>query len=105
MAPDELFWSLAEEMYADPRVSRSTMMGFPCVRVDGKFFASLDNRDHRMIVKLPEERVTALVMSGSGQEFAPAGRVFREWVAFADPDEAAWRDLLEEAKAFVAGST
>jgi hypothetical protein len=35
------FWDLAEEMYVDPAVERGTMMGFPCLRVSGQFFASL----------------------------------------------------------------
>src|SRR5687768_4983962 len=103
MAPDELFWSLAEEMYADQRVRRATMMGFPCLRVDGKFFASL-GLDHALIVKLPRERVTALIASGDGQPFAPAGRVFREWASISQPDAGLWRAFLEEAKAFVSAS-
>lgn len=101
MEPDDLFWQLAEELYADKAVTRSTMMGFPCLRVDGAFFASLDHREHHLIVKLPEDRVSGLVDSGRGESFAPNGRVFREWVAIPDPDEDAWRDLLLEAKAFV----
>jgi len=35
--------------------------------------------------------------------FAPSGRVFREWVAFAVPDDEQWTALLDEAKAFVNG--
>ena len=101
MSPDDLFWQLAEALYADDAVTRSTMMGFPCLRVDGQFFASLDHREHHLIVKLSEERVNDLVASGLGLSFAPNGRVFREWVAIPEPDEDAWRDLLLEAKAFV----
>ncbi|MFM2073098.1 MAG: hypothetical protein RLZZ623_3362, partial [Actinomycetota bacterium] len=36
------FWDLAEELLQRPDVSRSTMMGLPCLRLDGAFFASLD---------------------------------------------------------------
>jgi hypothetical protein len=97
----QLFWRLAEELYADPAVVRGTMMGFPCLRVSGEFFASLHKDDHHLVVKLPAERVAALVDSGQGQPFAPAGRVFREWVVVPDPDEAEWRALLAEAKDFV----
>jgi hypothetical protein len=42
MTNEELFWDLVEPLYADPAVSRSTMMGLPCVRLEGRFFASLD---------------------------------------------------------------
>lgn len=101
---EELFWDLVEPMYADPSVSRSTMMGFPCVRYDGRFFASLDHRSHALLVKLPEHRVAALCDRGVGEPFAPAGRVFREWVSVPTPARRRWRALLHEAKVFAAGA-
>jgi hypothetical protein len=75
-----LFWELVEPMYADPAVQRSTMTGLPCVRLYGRFFASLDRRTGALLVKLPAQRVAQLVTAGYGEPFAPAGRVFREWV-------------------------
>ena len=98
---ETLFWKLVEPMYADPAVTRSTMMGLPCIRVDGNFFAAL-SRDRQLLVKLPAARVAELVASGDGRPFAPNGRTFRAWVAFTDPDEAAWRMHLADARAFVA---
>src|SRR5689334_22007736 len=95
---EELFWDLVEPMYADPAVSRSTMMGLPCVRLDGRFFASLDRRNGALLVKLPAERVAGLVAAGQGEPFAPAGRVFRAWVAVLRPDRRRWRALLVEAR-------
>ena len=96
----DLYWRLVDDFTVDPAVARSTMMGFPCLRVDGRFFASLDRSTHHLIVKLPAGRVGALVASGQGLPFAPNGRVFREWVAVpvADPDT--WRALMAEAKQF-----
>lgn len=47
---EELFWDLVEPMYADPAVSRSTMMGLPCVRYQGRFFAALDRRGHALLI-------------------------------------------------------
>lgn len=85
-------------MYEDPAVQRSTMMGLPCVRLDGRFFASLDRRTEALLVKLPRERVRQLIDSGQGEPFAPAGRVFREWVAVPTPDRRRWKGLLAEAK-------
>ena len=49
----------------------------------------------------PVERVAELVASGVGARFAPAGRVFREWVAVRDLDRDCWRGLLLEGIAFV----
>ncbi|WP_433611397.1 DUF2461 family protein [Dactylosporangium sp. CA-139114] len=100
---EPLFWDLVEPMFSDPAVTRSTMMGLPCVRLDGRFFASLDHRTKALLVKLPPGRVADLVAGGVGVPFAPAGRTFREWVALPRPDEELWRDLLAEAKTHVAG--
>jgi uncharacterized protein (TIGR02453 family) len=100
---EELFWELVEPMYADPAVLRSTMMGLPCVRVHGRFFASLDRRTGALLVKLPAERVAGLIAVGDGEPFAPAGRVFREWVAVPRPDRRRWRSLLVEARDHAAG--
>jgi hypothetical protein len=78
---DELFWALAESVLARPAVSRSTMMGFPCLRMNGDFFACVERGTGNLIVKLPADRVNELVGSGVGIPFAPNGRMFREWVA------------------------
>jgi hypothetical protein len=102
MTGEELFWDLVEPMYADPAVSRSTMMGLPCVRYQGRFFAALDRRSDALLIKLPQPRVAQLVTDGDGEPFAPAGRVFREWVAIPRPDPHRWSTLLAEARAFAA---
>lgn len=98
----ELFWDLVEPMY-DDHVSRSTMMGLPCVRVDGSFFASLDHRSGNLIVKLPTDRVSELIQDRTGLPFAPAGRTFKEWVAIPREDEETWSALITEARTFVSG--
>jgi hypothetical protein len=91
MTAEELFWDLVEPMYADPAVQRSTMMSLPCLRRDGRFLASLDRRTGALLIKLPAERVRQLIDAGHGQEFAPAGRAFREWVAITAPDRQRWQ--------------
>jgi hypothetical protein len=104
MTAEELFWDLVEPLYADPAVSRSTMMGLPCVRLDGRFFASLDRRTGALLVKLPQPRVRQLIAAGHGAPFAPAGRVFREWVAIPRPDRRRWHTLLAEARGHAANT-
>src|SRR5687768_8425719 len=75
------FWSLADPLLHRPNVTRFTMMGLPCLRVDGAFFASWDRNSGALLVKLPGARVDELVEAGRAEPFAPAGRRFREWAA------------------------
>ena len=49
-------------------------------------------------------RVQELIDQGVGQPFAPAGKVFKEWVSVPTRDRRRWRDLLREGVAFVAPS-
>jgi hypothetical protein len=99
---EERFWGLADPLLQEPGISRSTMMGFPCLRVDGKFFATCDHRNGALVVKLPEERVDQLVEAGRAESFAPAGHPFREWASIPAERSRAWRGLLTEALDFVA---
>ncbi|MEZ5097202.1 MAG: hypothetical protein R2731_14530 [Nocardioides sp.] len=103
MTAQELYDELTDDLRYDPLVSRSTMMGYPCVRYAGRFFASYAAREDALVVKLPRERVAALVETGAGDPFAPAGKVFREWLLLPEPDRDRWRELLAEALEFARG--
>jgi hypothetical protein len=99
---DTLFWTLIDELAReDPRVVEGTIMGGRCARVGGEFLALADFKDSGMVVKLPRTRVDDLVASGVGRAFAPAGRVFREWVSVPEPDRDLWARLLREGVDFV----
>jgi hypothetical protein len=76
------------------------MMGYPCLRVGGPFFVCCDRSSGDLIVKMAEERVLALIDASTGEPFAPAGRVFCEWVRISDRDAGLWRALLAEARTF-----
>lgn len=99
-----VFWSLADEWLITEEVEKGTMMGFPCLRIDGKFFASLHKDSDDMIVKLPKDRVSELIASSEAQPFAPNGRTFKEWALIPELDETKWRTYLEEARIFVEGT-
>jgi hypothetical protein len=94
---EERFWEHAAPLLERPGVSQSTMMGLPCLRVNGAFFASFDRRTCDLLVKLSETRVDALVASEAAHAFAPAGRRFREWAAIAPSDERQWPGFISEA--------
>lgn len=100
---EAVFWELIDELrLADPRVEEGTIMGGRCARVAGEFLALVDFKGSGLVVKLPRLRVDELVAAGTGRPFAPAGKVFREWVAIPERDRRRWRALLVEAVAFVA---
>ncbi|VBA46123.1 hypothetical protein [Mycobacterium attenuatum] len=106
MAPgdgENLFWTLAQHLLAQAEVSRSTMMGLPCLRVNGAFFASCDRKTGELLVKLPAARVAELIAAGQAEPFAPAGRRFREWAAVPTARSGSWKPLLQDALAFVGG--
>ena len=96
----DLYDRLTDDLLYDPAIGRATMMGFPCVRLAGRFLASYDARSRSLVVKLPRDRVTELVDRGNGDRFAPAGKVFREWVSISGVDRDLWQDLLAEAVEF-----
>jgi hypothetical protein len=99
---EDLFWTLADELLKQRAVSRSTMMGYPCLRYNGAFFACVERSSGNLIVKLPSDRVRELIASGTALPFAPNGRTFREWAAIPQPDRDEWRALLDEARRFAA---
>jgi hypothetical protein len=101
-ANEARFWAIAEPLLGAAAVTRSTMMGFPCLRVSGRFFASFDRRSGALVVELPAARVDELIASGEAEPFVPAGRTFREWAAIDPARLEHWPSLLDEALAFVA---
>jgi hypothetical protein len=69
--PTEFFTRISATAPARHEVTTGTMMGFPCLRTAGAFFASCDHRTGDLIVKLPPERVQQLIATGLGRPFAP----------------------------------
>ncbi len=98
---DELFWDLAEPMIASGKAVEGELMRSRCVRVGKEFLAMPEYRTGDLVVKLPRERVDELIAAGSGLAFAPAKKVFREWVQVPERDEAMWQSLLDEGYEFV----
>jgi hypothetical protein len=96
----DLYEELTDDLLYDPAIGRATMMGYPCVRLAGRFLASYDGKAGCLVVKLPRQRVTELVAIGDGDPFAPAGKVFREWVSIPTVNRKMWQGLLAEAVDF-----
>jgi hypothetical protein len=78
--------------------------GSSALKVNGKIFAMLSSKG-QFVVKLPRDRVDALIESGAGARFDPGhGRLMKEWAVIGASDQEKWLALAREAKKFV-GST
>jgi len=108
VTPNEQFAALVEEMLErgdatygnDPDKGAKRMFGSTSIKTGKKMFAFL-NKD-RLVVKLPEQRVTELVDQGAGEKYDPGdGRLMREWFVVGSSSSDDWLSLAVEAEAFV----
>ena len=95
--PETLFWACAAPLLEGAGVTRSTMMGFACLRLDGEFFASFDHRDGALVIKLDEQRVDHLLATGQARPFAPNGRRFKAWATVPADAAERWDVVLHDA--------
>ena len=97
------FWKVGDDFIAEGRVEEGTIMGHHCLRASagGGFVATVERSSGDLVVKLPATRVEELIDQGEGRPFAPAGKVFREWVAITSDDPDHWAELIEESIDFV----
>ncbi len=104
-APEERYAALVEALagIADVTFGASGKKGFGSTALwsNGKIFAMLSH--DRLVVKLPRQRVDALIAAGAGERFDPGhGRRMKEWFSLAPTSEEQWLPLACEALAFVA---
>ncbi len=98
---DEQYAALVETFLSEPGVTQSGRgFGSSALKIDGKIFAMLTKG--ALVVKLPRERVDALVKAGEGERFDPGhGRLMKEWLRLESMDEGTWRQMAREAMEFV----
>lgn len=81
-----------------------TGFGASALKVGGKIFAMMSSKD-KFVVKLPQERVDALVAARKGAYFDPGhGRLMKEWLEMRS-GQAQWVSLAKEARDFVKGDS
>lgn len=102
--PDGRFALLARAFAGHPGVTLPQdgprRFGSTALKVDGSIFAMLTGG--RLVVKLPRDRVDALVAAGTGRQFdGGKGRPMREWMAVATEDDDERLALAREALDFV----
>ena len=100
MSGTEAFDSIANALLKDARITYTQMFGSPGLKVGGKVFAMLYKG--KLVIKLPQGRVRALIATGDGELFDPGhGRLMKEWVAVGQGAKAEWLPLVREARDFV----
>jgi hypothetical protein len=81
----------------DPSVAKGKGFGSKGLKVKRKLFAFRSSRG-KLVLKLPKERVDALVSSGKGEYFDPGhGRLMKEWIAIDLRARALWLGFAREA--------
>jgi hypothetical protein len=93
---------LTDHFLRRPGVTRDGRgFGSSALKVDGRIFAMLTSRSE-FVVKLPKQRVDALVQRGEGVPYdAGKGRPMKEWVIIPWGSPVEWASIAEEALAFV----
>lgn len=71
------------------------------LRAGGKMFAFCSKE--RLILKLPQSRVAALIAEGLAEPCVMGNRKMREWVVVGLERESEWLNLAVESKNFVLG--
>lgn len=108
MTPEDRFDSLVDKLVGTlgvtpPGAGPGRGFGSTALRVHNKIFAMLVRG--RLVVKLPKDRVDALVADGAGIRFdANKGTPMKEWLSLSPASEMAWLPLATEALDFVAAA-
>ena len=95
MSIEQLFTQLLTHFLSQKDVNKQGN----ALKFKRKMFLMLN--EERFIVKLPPERVTALIASGKGLPYdAGTGNPLKEWTIISETDLKSWIKYGEEAKVF-----
>jgi hypothetical protein len=104
VSAEDFYRALAARYAGKSDAGSSKGFGSNALKVNGKIFASLTKG--RLLLKLPEARVDALVKSKKGTRFSTGiGRIKKEWVTVGPSSEAEWLTLAGEARSHVSADT
>lgn len=100
MSPAERYGEIVKAFAGKRGVSAESGRGFgsSALKIDSRIFAMLASGD-RFVVKLPHQRVEAMVAAGEGERFDPRrnGKLMKEWLVVGRRLEARWLPLAQEA--------
>ena len=101
-AKDKAFAPIVDE-YLASKAAGGTGFGSRALRIDGKIFAFVSSK-RQLVVKLPPDRVDAIVAAKQGTQFDPGhGRKMKGWAAITAA--MAWERLVREACDYVRGAS
>jgi hypothetical protein len=103
-SPEALFQSIAKHHggLSDAPLTRG--FGSDALKVNGKIFVALSQG--RLLLKLPSERVDALVIANLAERFSTgAGPAKKEWVTIAPSSAEHWMRLSDEARQYVSSQS
>ena len=103
--PGQRYAQIARALLQRPGITRQGRgFGSAALKIRGKMFATLSPAG-AFVVKLPRQRVAALVADGQGRPFEPGpGRVMTQWLELNAASDQDWTSLAEEALAFAGGA-
>jgi hypothetical protein len=101
--PAERYAEIVKAFAGRRGVSAESGRGFgsSALKIDNRIFAMLASGD-QFVVKLPRQRVDALVAAGEGERFDPRhnGKLMKEWFVVGPRREVRWLPLAQEAFEF-----
>jgi hypothetical protein len=107
MNSEEKFAKVVSALRRNPKVSVGAAkkgFGSSALCVGDKIFAMLSSKG-AFVVKLPKDRVDALVTLGTGARFELGrGRAMKEWLVIDSAASDDWLSLAREAMKFVGSS-
>jgi len=104
VSSEEGYARVVKALLTNSKVTQSEKKGFgsSALTIDGRIFATL-NHEGKLLVKLPKQRVDALIASGEGERFdSGSGPPMKEWATIEPASRDLWLPLAREALKFVA---
>ena len=106
--PEQRYAAVSKVLLGSPGVTQPSdearakrSFGSTGLRIQNKIFVMLARG--RLVLKLPAQRVDALIASGDGERFDPGhGRLMKEWLVLNPASKQEWLPLAQEAMKFVA---
>jgi hypothetical protein len=103
VSPAERYAAILKAFAGKRGVSAESGRGFgsSALKIDNRIFAMLASGDE-FVVKLPRQRVEAMVAAGEGERFDPRrnGKVMKEWLVVPRRLDPRWLLLAQEAFEF-----